>query len=75
MGKYRSFLFDGTRECICKLYSSWTNIRNIAKMLSIPRTIIPTTIQKFKNLEIHKESYSMVQKNAQINERSESKWG
>ena len=28
-----------------------------------------------KNLEIHKESHSMVQKNGQINGRSESNWG
>ena len=48
MGKHRTVLFDGTRECICKLYSSGTNVSNIAQMLSIPRTIISTIIQKFK---------------------------
>ena len=48
MGMHRTFLFDGTRECICKLYSSGTNVSNIAKILSIPRVIISTIIQKFK---------------------------
>ena len=31
--------------------------------------------RSLKNLETHKESHSTVQKNAQINERSESYWG
>ena len=48
MGKHRTFLFDGSREYICKLYSSGTNVGNIAKMLTIPSAVISTIIQKFK---------------------------